>query len=280
MKKLFFYIALIFFGYKAYSQQNLFSSKINWGNYEKDFSLEYKKEEIKKIKDDLLEYLEGSEILEENLLNFHFVDYDLNGIIDIVYSGNAGTETKRTLIFELGENNFYSKTFDRFGELINISYENILTPYTLTLREDPCCGGNLVVYEKYCPVNQGGKLELQASSKYCAIVGTDFPATFTIEPILFEVKNELYYLRLTPIIDNESINESINIKGNIIAEYGLGAKGYAVSEKQDETGRVWWFVIMVNNNKPLKTMLDTGSNNENEYYSLGWMSSRYLQEIK
>ena len=124
------------------------------------------------------------------------------------------------------------------------------------------------------------KISLQASSKYCAILSTIFPSEYDIEPILFEVKNEMYYLRLAPVIDNEKMNYEINIKGNVIAEYGLGAKGYALAEKKDDTGRIWWFVIMLNNNLPIKSMFSEGSNNENKFYSIGWMSSRYLEEVK
>jgi len=279
MKYIIFNLLLICFSSKAIPQENLFYASIEWSEYEKDISIDYKKSEIKKIKDDLLEYLKENEILEESLSNFHFIDYDLNGVIDIVYSGDAGTETKRTIVFKLGENGIYSKIFDKFGVLISIYQISKFTPLTFVLKENPCCGNNQITYEIYQPINQGDKIELQASSKYCAIIGTELPKTLIDNPILFEVKNELYYLRLTPAVDNEKFNEELNITGNIIAEYTIGAKGYAILERQDETGRVWWFVLMVNNNKPLKSMMDTGSNNENEYYSIGWMSSRYLEII-
>lgn len=280
MKHMFFYLTLIYISTLAYSQASLFDKSIDWKKYEESYSAEYKRGEIKKIKDDLLEYLEGSGSLENNLINFHFIDYNFDGVLDIIYSGDAGTEIKRTLIFELGEDGYYSKTFDKFGHLISLYSTNIgLPPYSLILKEEACCGGTSIVYENYQPVNLNGKLELQASTKFSSIVSTYFPAYFFDQPVLFEVKIELYCLRLNPTVDNETSNEELHINGNIIAEYTTGSKGYAIAEKQDETGRVWWFVLMINNNKPQKSIFDVGSNNENKYYSLGWMSSRYLEKL-
>lgn len=264
------------------SGQNFITrEKIVWEKYVKSYSKEYKLIEIKKIEDDLLVYLNATGRLAYYLNNFHFIDYNFDGNIDIIYTGDAGTETKRTLIFELDDNGYYIKTFDKFGELIDLYSKDGISPYNLVLREEACCGGFAVIYEIYHQVyNSNNILQLQAAAKYSSIRGTELPTNLFDFPVLFEVNNESYYLRLEPVIENETKNEALNIYGNIIGEYTAGAKGYAIGKKQDYTDRVWWFVFMLNNTPSLKSVFDVGSNNENKYYSVGWMSSRYLKEIE
>lgn len=277
---LFYSIFLLLILNSAFSQSFVNNKKVIWKDYEKVYSENYKLNQVKKIDDDLLVFLKATESLASNLNNFHFIDYNMDGNIDIIYTGNAGTETKRTLIFELDNDSNYIKTFDKYGELIELSSKDKLSPYDLILKENACCGGFSVVYEVFQQVYNKDTLELQASVKYSSINGTEFPSVFFDSPVLFEVKNELYYLRLNPKIDNETENEELHINGNIIGEYTSGAKGYAIAKKQDDTGRIWWFVFMLNDSLPLNSILDCGSNDKNKFYSFGWMSSKYLNEIK
>ncbi|MEX2410250.1 MAG: hypothetical protein WD607_02570 [Candidatus Paceibacterota bacterium] len=280
MKNVFFFLLIVISTSIVNCQSFLKSQSIDWTKYEETYDDEFRISEIAKIKDDLLFYLNESDMLEDNIDNFHFIDFNGNCNIDIIYSGDAGTDKKRTLIFELSNDGSYRKTFDKFGRLIDIfSGTENLPPYSLILMEEPCCGGFSTVYEIYHPIISNGKVELHVSIKYSSILGTDIPAEFFSKPKMFEVINNLYYLRLDPILDNNTVYEDLHITGNIIAEYYKGSKGYAVAEREDNTNRIWWFVIMQNTNKTSKGIFDVGSNNENEAYYMGWMSSRYLIEI-
>ncbi len=280
IKKVFICFLLTHIQVAAFSQSYFLEENVNWLKDEAKYEKAYMHGEIGKIKDDLMIYLEASESLEKNFKNFHFFDYNFDGYIDIIYSGDAGTESKRTLIFEPNENG-YSKTFDKYGALISLyPLTRIGQPLSLVLKEQICCGGFSIVYEIYQPIFDNGKLELKPSTKYSFIVGTELPDSFYDAPILFEVQNEKYLLRLNPMIDNQIENEELHIVGNVIAEYTVGSKGYAIAENQENSDRIWWFVIMINNNPPSKSIFDTGSNNKNHYYSIGWMSNRYLKQIK
>lgn len=282
MKHTLVFIVLLLMNSILYGQILPIDNKVNWDKYEIRYSENHKINEVKKIKDDLLVYLDDNKLLEKNLNNFHFIDYDFDGNLELIYSGDAGTETERTLIFELKDTS-YIKCFDRFGKIIEIRSELScnLPLLSFTLLQKQCCGGFSNIYEVYQPtMNNSGDHELKISAKYCTLSGVDVPKSFFDDPILFEVKNDIYYLRLNPFIDKESENEDLHINGNIIAEYQNGSKGYAVASKQDEEGRTWWFVFMINNKKPLMSIFDGGDNNKFEYYSLGWMSSRYLEEMK
>lgn len=263
----------------AFAQKSIFEKSFDWKGYEQQFDLKYRIGEINKIKDDLLLYFNESSDLEDNLSDFHFVDYDLNGIMDIIYSGYGGTDSMRTLIFELGKDGAYYSTFNKFGEIINVIKYGACTPVSLVLRDVECCGGNQIVYEVYHYSKEVSLSKYLLSAKYSSYRETELPKVISGSSILFQVVYEKYYLRLNPIVDkNQEYNEDLRINGNIAQTYTSGSKGYAIAEKRDLTGRVWWFVIMLNNLN-IKGTASVGSNNSVHNYSIGWMSSKYLKKI-
>ena len=86
-----------------------------------------------------------------------------------------------------------------------------------------------------------------------------------------EVLNSPYYLRATPEIINDEFHYHYE-KGNIIAEFSKGDTGYALDQRTDNTGRVWYFVIM---NPPQGNGFHNYDIDRHEKW-LGWMSSRFL----
>jgi len=186
----------------------------------------------------------------------------------------------RTIIFKKDSVGSYHKVFDKFGELINIIKHDSFVPISLVLKDIECCGSNQIVYEIYNLVKLHGKSEYILSAKYSSYRETELPKDSFVSPRLFEVKNEKYFLRLNPYIETSNkYEEDLHIDGNIVQIYKSKSKGYAIAEEKDSTGRIWWFVIMMNN-LDIKGTLSEGGNNEIKNYSIGWMSSRYLKEIK
>lgn len=284
MRELIGWLIIVFCSISCLGQKNvqksLFSKNINWNKYEKLVSTTYKAKEINKIKDDLLIYLKDNKILKDNLQNFHFIDYNSNGIIDIIYSGYGMTDSKQTIIFELGLDGMYYSNFNKFGEIINIYQSNICMPVSFVLRDIMCCGGNQIIYEVYSLILSKKESRLQLSAKYCSYRETEIPNELLDKAITFEVVNKKYFLRLSPNIDvSNKYNEDLHINGNIVQTYTTGSKGYAISQRIDSTGRIWWFVIMLNNLN-LKDNSTVGDNNTIHHYSIGWMSSKYLIHIK
>ena len=111
------------------------------------------------------------------------------------------------------------------------------------------------------------------------IQNTELPTNELKEPVRFEIENEIYHLRATPKIDTTNLwYEGHEGEDNIIAELKKGDKGKAIGESTDSTGRIWWFVEIDPEFKP----------NKSHFYDLeerptkvtGWMSSRFVKEIK
>jgi hypothetical protein len=281
MKKRFIFLLLALISNYAFSQTFL-TDTVSWNQYEINYSKKLKLEKIKKIKDELIEYLESNDELQNNLHNFHFFDYNSDGNIDIIYTGDAGTDSERTLIFVRDDDGDYVKKFDKFGSVVNLSsaiYQNT-PPYTFVLKEVECCGGTSIVYEAYQPVNENGSFKLNLLIKYSTIKGTKFPDIYFNKKLLFRVTSDIYNLRLNPTIDSVTNYVGLHIRGNVVAEYSKGAEGYAIAQTKDKTGRIWWFVIMLNNNKPTQSIFDGGDNDDYKFYSLGWMSSKYLEKLE
>jgi hypothetical protein len=92
------------------------------------------------------------------------------------------------------------------------------------------------------------------------------------------VLNDKYYLRLTPEIDTvDQVFAEDMQPDNIIAEFKKGTRGTAYGQSKDETGRVWWFVEINPNDKPVKSFFYDV--NEKPTKLKGWMSSNYLKKL-
>lgn len=109
--------------------------------------------------------------------------------------------------------------------------------------------------------------------------GVEVPATFLPRPRAFTVANDRYLLRESPAIDPPT-EEGADWNrweghGNALAEYGRGARGIALAERTDATGRVWWFVWMDGRTPPRDAQFQEHEDGP-RLDRLGWMSSRFL----
>lgn len=237
----------------------LFKDSIKWSDMEFKLSDNQKMVEISKIRDEILYYFEDNKNLSENLDNFRFIDFDNDGYIDILYTGYAGSESKSILLFRNYDNVYYSPIFKGSGILVDlVTFFGHLTG--LKILEIPCCDEKIYKLKLFNVINTGRDIGFQLLYEYRFLKGTQFPEDFNVN-ISFITKNEEYFLRSKPVIDN----------ANIIANYKSGSIGKALATKEDETGRVWYFAIMINNIEPHMSLIY-----EKMSFSFGWISSRYV----
>lgn len=89
----------------------------------------------------------------------------------------------------------------------------------------------------------------------------------------FEVTQPKYRLRNSPEINDH----------NIICELSNGDQGMALASKTDETGRVWWFVLVDNNIQKSTDdyfYIDSSSPEGLNKKMLGWISSRFAKKVE
>jgi hypothetical protein len=274
---------LLFIGNAVFAQiPNPFYSRTDFSSWEKSYENESKKEYISRL-NSLSIFTE--EILiygQENLENrFTIADFNNDGLDDIIYFGYiGGSESEFVVFFQRTENGF-KEILKVAGYPVEVSKPNLIKNLHFTIKNYPCCADIVSVIESYAPLEISNEFKYIVQSKYAFIdlKISIFPETFFEKPIHFKTLQEKYTLRFVPEI-NDSTFYHIDIQGNSAGIYPKGSIGVALSEKKDSTGRVWWFVYMKNNLKPIEDNLHKGSNNEQPYYSFGWISSRYIEEIK
>jgi hypothetical protein len=225
---------------------------------------------------ELFEMLKGHDIVKKS--NFHFVNLNDNEHIDIIYYGFALTESNRTIFLENNGRNF-NITIDLFGELKSFEKKPSENSFSFCILNYPCCAGYTFHLESYT-YNTASEI-LRLDRKIAYIKGTKFPeiADFNKK---FETVNEPYRLRAHPFIDNDFPDKFFTYyesEGNLIAEFMKGTQGRSIAEYMDDTGRVWWFVIISQNAKSENNVFHNGDNNRELYEFAGWMSSRFLKEL-
>ena len=281
MKIIFILILIIGNNLFCKAQENIFKmeKEFSWDKYEIKVSDNFRMAEIDKISNQLISRLKTYKDFEEYKYNFHFFDYDQDQELEIIFVGSGLSEGEISLFFKK-ENDRYVLKYQYFGRIVGIWNDFPTDAYNFTLRQVPSGMGDVNTYEIYKLVMENNSLKLLLSSKYAYYSNTNIPEEY-MNPKYFEVVQDSYNLRLNPFIDDTIGESEYEINGNVVARYGKGAIGCAIAEKTDETGRIWWFVIMYNKAYPdFDLLYNVNNNNDYKYYSVGWMSSRYLKAIK
>jgi hypothetical protein len=187
--------------------------------------------------------------------NFKTIDLNNDGRLDIFYSGYLGGASDSYSFIFLNSGNGFIKAFSGdmglflFAGTQNNNLKGLIYCYEGPAADCPVlCRIDLIGFDNM-ETNVNNIVSFPNDSK--------IPGKYFDTSIDFKVKNEKYYLRSEPEIYNNDFG--CGLTGNIHYTYTTGDKGIAYASEKDETGRIWYFVIMQNK-------------------IAGWMSSRYLDE--
>lgn len=273
MKRYILTFCLITISSVFHSQTMNVKDTLNWETIESYVTDKKKLNLVSSINDDLFYYLKDNNLLKESLKNFHFLDLNCDGKLDFIYKGYAGAENISTIIYIQKQKGFFDKIFEVTGQINsfeNLAYVNCF--FKIKIISNDNCYDCLGVKNLSTFLIRQGKFEKIESLSYTdniVIPNFTFKKKFTI------IKQG-YNLRSTPKIVNKSVKtaEVFSLFGNVTATYKKGTVGYAYAKKQSEDGRIWWFVILKGEQSE-KSIFE----NKSGYY-LGWMSNRFLKEIK
>lgn len=220
--------------------------------------------------------------------DFHFVDFSGDGVDDVIYSGPwyARTESGEFAAMEGEHLKLWQVmggravlVMDGHGRFQRLFRGGPGEPASFRAFHHGCCADPEWSLDYYRPVRAGDTVRYQADRRVQAREGVEVPATFLPRPRAFTVANDRYLLREAPAID-PATEEGADWNrwqghGNALAEYGRGARGIALAERTDATGRVWWFVWMDGRTPPRDAQFaEPGDGPRTD--RLGWMSSRFL----
>lgn len=262
-----------------FGQSFILEKDFQWSQHEKHILTQEKRDRIEQVKEEVISAEGYAAFYESNPQtfqdNFHLIDLDRDGMLDLVFEGFVGAESTFLLAFQQTSNG-YKKVFSAVGRVHKFIATDPLLPYTIVVYNYGCCADITNYYRVYTPDAATGLLKYQETATIGCIDDVTTPTALLEKPIPFKVKNNHYLLRNAPAIDDAyEYSEDPDFPGNSIAAFGAGATGLALAEQTDETGRVWWFVLMDSKYTPSKSLF---YNKEPGLSILGWMSSRYLEK--
>ena len=207
--------------------------------------------------------------------DFWRLDVDGDGRPELVYSGSLihcedGAQESMRTIFYATDGGTARVIFEASGLLGHVSRAQPWNAISFILRNDGCCSDPGFDLMWYTP----RRVENAWMWQYTTILASEhdlaLPKSTYAAPVPFSVTQDRYNLRLAPVVDDTTFDDNLDRRGNTFARYAAGAKGIALAEQTDGTGRVWWFVVMQSAHVDHKAPSVVA-------YKAGWMSSRFLR---
>ena len=228
----------------------------------------------------------------ERAQDFHFVDFSGDGVADVIYDGAWYVRNENG--FGAMEGNHLKlyqviggravEVMDHHGSVQRIWKGAPGQPASFRTVHYGCCSDPAWSIEYFRPVRTGDTVRFERRHGVQGRAEMDIPTRFMATPRRFTVANDGYLLRGSPRVQDSKAGEypewyEWDDRGNVMAEYGRGARGIALAERADSTGRVWWFVRMEGGTPPRDAQTSAPhdpAGREMPVDRLGWMSSRFL----
>jgi hypothetical protein len=245
-----------------------YKTKFDWSKVEIEINETEKTRLINILKPHFDYFLESEYYRDVFNSKIHFVDINNDKKIDIIFNGWSGGEPDIIRFFIQSENEF-EKWFEVLQNPLEIKIIDNRIKEIIAINNG-CCDAYQVTISKYQVTDKLNIISQTSYINWTIMDGID------IKPTEFEIINEKYFVRDSPKIDNETINERFESKGNIIGELIKGQKGIAYKFKTDSTGRKWWLV----ETEPLDSLGNSLFYNENKIKTkyIGWISSRFVKQ--
>ena len=275
----------------ATNQVDLFfplKNEFDWASIEKQND-KLKAEFIKNHPNEFFFY-QVNEVFDEplypDLENYlHIVDFNGDGLDDVIFYGKGswepelktGDPNKIKIFINTGDS--FVNIFTGYHEIYKIVVENGRVN-KLYIKAVWCCC-EYIERNKIYHVDYSSKLpKVNRINEMQVVHWGEFPSKYFDNPINFEVLNNKYNIRFSPVIDDTT---EVNFcgderNGNSLGKIKSGSIGYALAEKIDSTGRVWWFVA-IDPKSEIYESLYYSDKICPDSYKLGWISSRFVKEI-
>lgn len=225
----------------------------------------------------------------ERAIDFHFVDFSGDGVADVIYNGawfvrsengfGALEGTHARLWQVIGGRAV--EVMDDDGSIQRVWRGRAGEPVSFRVVHYGCCADPEWRIRYFRPVRDGGRVRFEEHRSVLGRAEMEMPSRFMSAPRRFTVNSDRYLLRSAPRIQDRPATEypewyEWGERGNAMAEYGRGARGIAIAERTDSTGRVWWFVRMDGGTPPRDAQVGEDPEHPVTMDRLGWMSSRFL----
>lgn len=240
---------------------------------------------IERIRVDRDDPLYSAEHAGQTAEAFRFVDFSGDGVADVIYGGapwfrneegEVGTADGSQLILWQVMDGRAVQVLDAPTSLQRAWRGKPGEPLRLRTVQHGCCDERHILIEYHAPQLRGETVRYHVTRRIVGSTNNRAPRALFSRPRPFTVMQDRYRLRHEPDV-RERMEDS---ESNVQAEYRQGARGLALAESRDSTGRVWWYVLMDGRTPPDTAAVSFAFDEERDVPEdrLGWMSSRFLTE--
>ncbi len=272
-------ILLIFTTLNGFSQTiKYFNAPIetNWTQWEKKkVSPEFLRQSFTSITDFTYE---NADSLVSACSSYHWLDIDNDKNDELIYSGVSWGEGEMTIIYRVTDSKI-QKIQHFFGRILDI--QNLGTNRCkMIVFEYACCAGYTDYIQTYEYNSKTQNFEI--TNAIAKIRLTTIPTDLQ-EPVKFKTKVAHSILRYSPetitgIGEGRYDFEAINGE-NILTIYHSVATGQIFAEAKDNSGTIWYLVVMDSISAGEKTIINRGSIEFLKYQPVGWIAKNSVSLI-
>jgi len=219
--------------------------------------------------------------VEELLPSFHFIDFDNNGTLDLLFDGKI-MNVFHTFIFYKKKDGYLVSVGEK-GSIICANLPREDNGLNFSIWKEGCCGDNMNTFTQYVCISTNNTSYFNVASKSLVFRRTFMPSTRIEKPVAFKV-TKIGYLRVEPSVDDEKmIAGKSSWKGNALGMYSPDATGTIYAETKDSKGEFWYFVRMNNESGVYihsnrfatdEAKEAAGDKNLENYFTYGWIHSK------
>ena len=206
---------------------------------------------------------------------FHFIDFNNNGELDIIFNGKISSQDYVFIFLKKGNN--YSVVLEQKGVTMHANLPNEDNNLYLSIWREACCGNYVSSLTQFVCISNGNTSFFNMAAKSLVFKGTYLPDVRIKAPVKFTVTQPAD-LRNNPEVNTQRrIFGNNSWVGNSLGFYPINATGTIYAEMKDDRGKFWYFVRM-NNESSLRIHSDRFTHakeveDARNCYYYGWISS-------
>ena len=276
MKRIFFSLVVCICSYGAVAQSGFFVKNTHiekW--YQHGENLETEAAKAMLLPEFQTIVKEYNVKVESLLPYFHFIDFNNNGELDILFDGKIGTQNHVFIFMKKGDN--YLVVLQQKGTIVQANLPQADNVLSLSIWHESCCGDYINAFTQHVGIVTNNTCYFNTASKSLVLKGTQLPSVRLEKPVTCRI-TQVTHLRIEPRVDNERrIAGNSSWAGNSLGIYSVGATGTIYAEMRDNRNKFWYFVRMnnesgsyIHSNRFTNLKEIDGAEN---YFYYGWISS-------
>jgi len=206
---------------------------------------------------------------------FHFIDFNNNGELDILFDGKIGTQNYVFIFWKKGDH--YLVVLEQKGRIMQANLPDGGNNLNLSIWNEACCGAYINSFTQFVGITTNTASHFNTVEKSMVLKGTQLPSVRIAAPVKCTLTH-VTHLRTEPLVDNQKrIAGNSSWAGNSLGIYSLNATGTIYAEMRDNRNKFWYFVRM-NNESGSYIHSNRFTNlkeieNAESYFYYGWINS-------